>query len=93
MSYLPQFLAFIALFSAAVAVAPMIHWLSRRSRSVTSLAGSVSGFVLLVALALALGPQPFFRAALLWSVAGGGLASLALLGRRSRVAELSIRPY
>jgi hypothetical protein len=63
-----------------------------RPRSLTSLAGAVSGFMLLVGLALVLGPQPFFRAALLWSVAGGGLASLALRTRRNRIGELSIRP-
>jgi len=64
-----------------------------RPRSLTSLAGAVSGFMLMMSLALILGPQPLFRAAILWSVAGGGLVALALRGRRNRIGELSIRPY
>jgi hypothetical protein len=93
MQYAIQPLAALSVVAAAAAVAPLIHWFSSRSRSITSLAGGATGFALLVGLALALGPQPLFRAALLWSVAGGGVLALALVGRRNRIHELSIRPY
>ncbi len=93
MQFAIQPLAVLAVVAAAAAVAPLIHWFSGRSRSVTSLAGGATGFALLVVLALALGPQPLFRAALLWSVAGGGILALGLVGRRNRMLELSIRPY
>jgi hypothetical protein len=93
MEYPIQSLAVLGVVLAAAATAPLIHWLSRRSRSVTSLAGAATGFALLVGLALALGPQPLFRAALSWSVAGGVLLALGLHGRRNRIHELSIRPY
>jgi hypothetical protein len=93
MQYAMQPLAIFGVVLAATVAAPIIHWFSSQSRSVTSLGGGVSGFILLVGLALALGPQPLFRAALLWSLVGGGFAALGLHGRRSRIDELSIRPY
>jgi hypothetical protein len=93
MPYALQLTILVAFVLAVAASTPLIHWLAGRSRSVTSVAGGAAGFVVLVALALVLGPQPLFRAALLWSLAGGGLAALALSGRRSRIEDLSIRPH
>lgn len=87
-------LALLGWVAAGAALAPLIHWRSRtRARSLTNLAGGLSGFLVGLALTLAVGNNHFFRVFALTCVAGGLLAAVVLHWRSSRVQHPSIRDH
>ena len=80
--------------AAGAAVAPLIHWRTRRPiRNRTAALGSVSGFVFGLALTLLIGDNSTFRVIALVSVAGGLVAAVLINRRSLRVHHPSIRDH
>lgn len=91
-------LVLLAFVAAGAILAPLIHLQLRRRRTVTSLAGAVSSFLVLFGLfglALPLGQHPAFQiigAASIVGVAGGAVVAFLLHARASIGHGLSIQP-